>query len=113
MISIKNLMEDGGLNSFYDLGFRSVLETAMPQLRLATGTKTIMLTDMDKHVYAGDLDGLMRAKNIPAQYRWISLRLIDLTSMSDDFSVIDYLMVPDPADILTLLKAYNTIHSIS
>lgn len=74
-LTVSTLMKPPGDPLFYELGFRTIIETHLFLLRLDALTLKQVIDGSKVHQYEGDFYGLLSELNIPMEHHWICLRV--------------------------------------
>lgn len=87
----------------YDESFRNVIEAHVPYLR-NQHSKHVSLTDYLVYIKNYDFYGLLYAMNLPPIVYFATLRVNNLSSITDDISDRDYILVPDEGEIQRIFE---------
>lgn len=113
MAIIDSLMSDSGSNTYYDSGFRVVLEDHMTYLRTHPTTRILDVTPKQVECYEYDLIGLLNELQVPMNIHWVVARVNNLNSFNEVPADLTQLLAPDPKEIAKLLQTYQTSSKIS
>jgi hypothetical protein len=112
-MSINDLLIDMGPDIYYDPNFRNVLEDHMTFLRTHPKTALFTLTPDEAYQWRGDLFGLLLAKNRPAQFHWLIMRLNNYTSPTQFKQDTIGLIEPDYTVVDKIRQSNNSSGRIS
>jgi len=73
--SITTLKNNSGDPMFYELGFRTIIETHLNILKYTNFTMKRSIDGSKVYQYEGDFYGLLAELNVPLEHHWIFLRV--------------------------------------
>ena len=106
--SLASLMLNEGPAIYYDPDFRNVLEDHMTYLRTHPTTEVIQVDDGQAFLYTNDFYGLTRALLIPAELRWVMLRMNNMKSPTDYKADRTMLIRPNQTVVDFIQQSYSS-----
>lgn len=107
-MAIEDLMIGAVDLSYYDAGFRTVLEDHLTYFRNHPQTQPMAVQSMDKEVFEFDFYGMLTQMKIARELHYVTMRLAGLTSPTDSFKDLEVILVPDATVVNKRLQAYRT-----
>lgn len=107
-MDIAQMMERLEGSSYYDTGFRQVIEDHLGAIK--NGSTEMSVTPHAQAKYDGNLYGLLAEySNMSVDYFWIVLRCNDFVAPRDFRLGMDVILVPNEDYIRTLYNTYITL----
>ena len=105
-------MRTSGTTTFYDEGFRRVVEDHLEYLRNNGTTKVLNVSADDAVTYEYDLYTYLLSLNFEKQVHWIIMRLNNFKTPTEFGPDTTKLLVPDTTVLELMRRRYVTSHSI-
>lgn len=105
-------MRTSGTTTFYDEGFRRVVEDHLEYLRNNGTTKVLNVAADDAVTYEYDLYTYLLSLNFEKQVHWIIMRLNNFKTPTEFGPETTKLLVPDTTVLELMRRRYVTSHSI-
>jgi hypothetical protein len=112
-MNVDSLMFNPGSDIYYDAGFRVVLEDHMTLLRNDSTTQIIDVAPMDAYVYEADLFGLLSKYGVAPYLHWLTMRMNDMTSPSENDLKLTQLLIPYQGNIDKIRQSYTSVNRIT
>lgn len=110
MFSVVSQMRSSGTSTYYEPGFRKVLEDHLEWLinRSVGRVLEIPLSDLVKYKY--DLTGYLTSAAINPEMHWIVMRMNNMVSNRDFDGTVTSVIIPDRGDLEELRRRYMTTY---
>lgn len=111
--SVNRLLVQDDSSTYFDSGFRTVLEDHMTYLRTHADTVAIAVTPMQAYKYEFDMTGLLLELLIPVKMHWTIVRMNHLTSLTQVPADLTQLLIPPEQQLSRIKQAYESAKKVS
>jgi hypothetical protein len=106
---ITNLRESSGDPTFYNSTFRSILEDHRVYLMQESNGSTLLeIPPGDAWRFRFNFYGLLRHMAIPAELRWITMRVNDMANPIEYVGTLTSIKIPHLGTLTSLADTFNT-----
>lgn len=107
-MSITKRMADDGAAIHYTAEWMRMIESHLTFLRAVSADNVVQVEPQMAYKYEGDLYGLLQQLRVRSEYRWVVMRLNDMTNPDQLAADRTTLVFPDFKLVESLTKTFQT-----